>query len=75
MSYSEKIRKELFNDKAFQALYAGVKPEEREKIEGVLNDLLRLADGAISGFSSKMSDSSFTKEEIEAAVSDRSGRK
>jgi len=75
MNYATRIKKELFNDKAFQALYGGLKPEEKEHIEKVVEDFVSLAEGAIMGFSSKTSNSTFTQEEIEAAISDRTGRK
>lgn len=75
MNYATRIKKELFNDKAFQTLYGGLKPEEKEHIDNVVENFISLAEGAITGFSSKTSSSTFTQEEIEAAVSDRTGRK
>jgi hypothetical protein len=75
MSHAEKIKQELFNDKAFQALYSGIKPEEKLHVETIINNLVSLAENAITGFSTKVQNNSFSKEEIEMAISDRTGRK
>jgi predicted acetyltransferase len=75
MNYATRIKRELFNDKAFQALYGGLKPEEKEQIEKVVENFVSLAEGAIIGFSAKTNNSTFTQEEIDAAINDRTGRK
>lgn len=75
MDYSNKIRRELMNDKAFQSLYASVKPEEKQKVDEAVEAMLKLANDAAVGFTIRFNNSEITPEEVEAAISDRTGRK
>jgi len=75
MSHSEKIKQQLFNDKSFQALYATIKPADKEGFEAILENLLGLANSAVDGFVTKANNTQFTKEELDSVISDRTGRK
>lgn len=75
MGHSEKIKRELLNDKAFQTMYAGVKPEDRAKFEGLLESILHLADSALDEMTTRINDPSISEKDVEAAISDRTGRK
>ncbi len=75
MRHSEKIKRELLNDKAFQAMFAGAKPEDKAKFEGLLENMLHLADTALDGITARVNDPSISEKDVEAAISDRTGRK
>lgn len=75
MNYNEKIKKELLNDKVWKNLYAAIKPEERESVDKVVDELINLANSAVMNFSVNTAQSDISLEEIESAVKDRTGRK
>jgi len=75
MDYETRIRKELMNDRVFRALLEKVKPEERGQVDQAINGIIALAGQAASGVSLSFNNSSITPEELESAISDRTGRK
>lgn len=75
MRHSEKIKRELLNDKAFQAMFAGLKSGDKETFEGLLENMLNLAESALDGIAMKINDPSISDKDVEAAVGDRTGRK
>ena len=75
MDYTTKIRRELFNDRVFKAMYESVKPEEKAEFDAALNELVKLAGSSVDGFSVNYSKSNISAEDIESAINDRTGRK
>lgn len=75
MIYKEQLKKELMHDKVFKALYENLKKQDEEAVNTMLDELLTLASGAVEGFSTNFSSSNFSKEEIESAINDKTGRK
>jgi hypothetical protein len=75
MDYETRIRKELMNDRVFKALMERVKPEERQQVDQAINGIIALAGQAANGVSFNFNNSNITPEELESAISDRTGRK
>ena len=75
MNYEKKIKNELENDKVWKALRETLKPEEREEVDAIIGEFIKVAGAAIVGISQSTANEQITLKDIENAISDRTGRK
>ena len=72
---TKKIKSQLLNDKAFQAMYSAVKQEDRAQLDAMIDNICNLAENAAVGFSTKMRNSDISDSDVASAINDNSGRK
>jgi hypothetical protein len=73
MNYKEKLRKELENDPTWKKLCEAATPDQILQVNLMLDDLLSVAGIAASGFTTAVSKSSISDEQIAAAINEKVG--
>jgi hypothetical protein len=73
--YENKLKSELENNPIWIAMRSKANKEELEQIDSAISSLLSLAGNAVNGFATKVTQSEFTKEELESAIKDKTGSK